>query len=80
MSGISDKYLSQETIDFARSKGITGPLIEEAERTMNSGDPRDVVIHRGLEKVLKDGYGHLSPTYKKNCQILHGYDDPEAWF
>ena len=73
------RVLSRETIDFARSKGISGPNFERATRTMNSNDPRDVVYHRGLETHLKRKYGHNSPTYDQNCEVLHRYDEGKNW-
>jgi hypothetical protein len=72
-------HVAPETIEFAREKGINGPLFDEVIRTQDSGKPEDVRLHRGLETHLNTLYGFKSPTYGKNCGVLHLYDGPENW-
>lgn len=56
-------YLAPSTIDEAERTGVYTPgQIDWMRKTMNSGNPYVVDVHRGIETYLNNTTGFKSPT------------------
>ena len=73
---IYNNGISQKTIDVAANSGFySQQTLAYLQSTMNSYKPKDVVKHRGVQTRLRRTHNHSSPLYKKNCEVLHKYDN-----
>ena len=70
--------ISQQTIDVAANTGdYSFAFIESLQSTMSSMQPKDVVVHRGVQNHLKTTQNYNSPLYyKNNSAVMHYFDDP----